>query len=89
MKRFEGFEHGVNLGGWLSQCVSYEKEHFDTFILEEDIKRIADWGLDHVRVPVDYSIIEKEDGTFKEDGFQYIDNCIAWCKKYGLHIRLT
>ena len=42
MKRFEGFEHGVNLGGWLSQCVSYEKEHFDTFILEEDIKRIAD-----------------------------------------------
>lgn len=88
MKRFEGFEHGVNLGGWLSQCVSYEKEHFDTFILEEDIKRIADWGLDHVRVPVDYSIIEKEDGTFKEDGFQYIDNCIAWCKKYGLHMLL-
>ena len=33
MKRFEGFEHGVNLGGWLSQCVSYEKEHFDTFIM--------------------------------------------------------
>lgn len=88
MKRFEGFMKGVNLGGWLSQCVSYEKEHFDTFITEEDIRQIAGWGLDHVRVPVDYNIIENEDGSCKEEGYAYIDNCIRWCKNHGLHMVL-
>lgn len=86
MKRFEGFMKGVNLGGWLSQCVSYEKEHFDTFITGEDIKRIKEWGLDHVRLPVDYNIIESEDGACKEEGYAYIDNCVRWCETYGLHM---
>lgn len=88
MKKLEGFMRGVNLGGWLSQCISYEKEHFDTFITEEDLKRIAGWGLDHVRVPVDYNIVENEDGTYKEEGFAYIDNCLRWCETNGLHMIL-
>ncbi len=88
MKRFDGFMKGVNLGGWLSQCISYDKEYFDTFITEEDIKKIASWGLDHVRVPVDYNIVENEDGAYKEEGFAYISKCISWCESYGLHMIL-
>ncbi len=42
MKKFEGFFNGINLGGWISQCLAYTKEHYDSFITEEDIKRIAD-----------------------------------------------
>ena len=86
MKVFEGYEKGINLGGWLSQNDSSTKEHFESFITENDIKEIASWGLDHVRVPVDYVVFEEEDGTPKEDGFAYITNCINWCKKYGLHM---
>ena len=63
MREFVGYQKGVNLGGWLSQC-DHTKEHYDTFIGEEDIKRIASWGLDHVRVPVDYELIEKEEGIY-------------------------
>jgi len=37
MRVFEGFQHGVNLGGWLSQCVATTEEHFDSFITEADI----------------------------------------------------
>lgn len=88
MKIFEGFQKGINLGGWLSQNDESTKEHFETFITEENIKEIASWGLDHVRVPVDYVIIEEEDGTPKEDGHTYISNCISWCKKYNLHMIL-
>ena len=36
MKRWEGFQHGINLGGWLSQC-DHTKERYDNFIKEEDI----------------------------------------------------
>lgn len=67
MRGMEGYMKGVNLGGWLSQFDAPTKEHFDTFITEEDIRRIAGMGLDHVRVPVDYTVIETEDGVPKEE----------------------
>ena len=56
MRKINGFNKGVNFGGWLSQC-SYEKEHLDTFITEKDFEIAASWGVDHVRVPFDYNII--------------------------------
>ncbi len=88
MRILEGFQKGINLGGWLSQCVSYDREHFDTFITEKDIERIASWGLDHVRLPIDYDVIEDENGNDIEEGFAHIDKCVEWCKKYGLNIML-
>lgn len=88
MRTFDGYKRGVNLGGWISQCVSYDEEHFQTFITEEDIKRISDWGLDHVRLPIDYDVIMEEDGTFKESGFVLIDKCIDWCTKHKIHMIL-
>lgn len=87
MKEFPGFKKGLNLGGWLSQS-PLTKEHMDTFIVEEDIKTIAAMGADHVRLPVDYPLVEAEDGTPKKEGYTYIDNCVKWCKKYGLHLLL-
>ena len=56
MKKIIGFNKGINLGGWLSQCL-YEKKHYDTFICEADLKTISLWGLDHVRVPIDYEVL--------------------------------
>lgn len=89
MKEFKGFDKGVNLGGWLSQCLeNYNEEHYSTFILEEDIQRIASWGLDHVRLPVDYNVIQTDAGDFIESGFAHIDRCVAWCEKYGLNLVL-
>ena len=31
MKKFKGYMHGINLGGWLSQC-DHTKERYDNFI---------------------------------------------------------
>lgn len=87
MREFEGFYKGINLGGWLSQC-RYEKVHYDTFITEEDIRQIASWGLDHVRLPISYRLIEAGEGVYLEEGFSYIDQCIYWCQKYKLKLIL-
>lgn len=86
----KGFINGVNLGGWLSQYAAYDHEHFRTFITEADIERIASWGLDHVRLPVDFPVIEAEDapGVPLEQGYAYIDSCLAWCAKHGLGVVL-
>jgi endoglucanase len=81
---------GVNLGGWLSQYAEYSHHHFKTFITVDDIKRIADWGMTHVRLPIDYNILEDDDKPFiyKESGFSYIDGCLEWCKENGLNMVL-
>lgn len=80
MKTFAGYQKGINLGGWLSQCVSYDEEHFNTFITKKDIEQIASWGLDHIRLPVDFDVLENH--------HHLIENCISWCKEYGLKIIL-
>lgn len=87
MKQFTGYMKGINLGGWLSQC-THSKQHYDTFINESDIERISSWGLDHVRLPIDFELIETDHGDYIEAGFRYIDNCLEWCKKYGLNMIL-
>ena len=87
MREFTGYKHGVNLGGWLSQC-EHTKKHYDTFIVEDDFKKIAGWGVDHVRLPVDYNLVQNKDGSFIESGFAYIDKAIEWAKKHGLNMVL-
>lgn len=84
MRKMDGFMHGVNLGGWLSQFDRYDTAHFEGFITEKDFADIAALGLDHVRIPVDYVVLEEEDGTPKEDGYRYLDRCAAWCGRYHL-----
>lgn len=88
MRAFAGFQHGVNLGGWLSQCVATTQAHFDDFIVEDDIRHIAGLGLDHVRLPVDYNWIEDEAGNPIEAGLRHIDDCVRWCERAGLHLLL-
>lgn len=90
MRKFEGFHKGVNLGGWLSQCGkdNYTIEHYDEFMIERDLALVKEWGLDHVRVPVDAETIQYEDGTLREEGLAYVDKCIEWCQKYGLNMVL-
>lgn len=90
MKKFDGFMAGVNLGGWISQYGKAGKERFDTFITETDIRQIAGWGMDHVRLPIDYMVLEDDDRPFeyKEEGFYYVDSCIRWCEKHNLNIIL-
>ncbi len=87
MKRFEGFEHGVNLGGWLSQC-EHSFEHYKTFINEDDLERISKWGLDHVRIPVDYDLVETNEGEYVEEGFKIIDQAYEWCRNNNLNMIL-
>lgn len=86
LRTMEGFQRGVNLGGWISQFDRFDEHHFATFITEKDIEEIASLGFDHVRVPVDYNVLEDEEGTAREAGFQHLENCRRWCETYGLHM---
>ena len=84
MLKERGFYRGVNLGGWLSQC-DYSAERLDGFITEADFAQIARWGFDHVRIPIDYNVVQNEDGSMKSEGLARIDRALALCGKYGLN----
>lgn len=84
MLKDRGFYRGVNLGGWLSQC-DYSEDRLNNFITEPDFEKIASWGLDHVRIPVDYNVLENEDGSYNESGFARIETALGYAKKYGLN----
>ena len=83
MLKERGFYKGINLGGWLSQC-DYSEERLNHFITEPDFEEIASWGLDHVRIPIDYNVLENEDGSFKESGFARVAKALELAGKYGL-----
>lgn len=78
-----GIKRGVNLGGWLSQC-DYSLDRMNHFITEKDFAVIASWGLDHVRIPVDYNVVQTEEGVYLQEGFERLNQAFAWCDKYGL-----
>ena len=82
-----GYVKGINLGGWFSQC-DYSEERLNGFITEKDFEKIASWGFDHVRLPVDYNIIQDKDGNMLEEGLARIDTAVAFCEKYGLKMVL-
>lgn len=87
MRSFVGYEKGINFGGWFSQC-EHTKKHYDEFIGESDFAAVSSWGIDHVRIPIDYNLIENGNGDIQESGMMYIQKCIDWCKKYRLNMIL-
>lgn len=92
MDKWEGYQNGINIGGWLSQC-SHTKEHYDSFINVKDFEKIYLMEIcgrktDHIRLPVDYELVQERDGSFREDGFVYIKKAAEWCEKYNLNMVL-
>lgn len=87
MLKENGFYRGINLGGWFSQC-DYSEERLNGFVSEADLEKIAGWGMDHVRIPVDYNILEQQDGTSIEEGYARLAKALENCRKYGLHLVL-
>lgn len=87
MRKFEGYEKGINLGGWLSQCV-HTVEHYESFITEKDFEELAGWGIDHVRIPVDYDLLEDEKGVPTSYGLDYLERAVRWCDKYHFNMVL-
>ena len=87
MRIFQGYQKGINLGGWYSQC-DHSENRYDTFITESDFAVIRSWGADHVRVPVDYELLEDCSGSPVESGYERLEKTIVWCRKHGLNMIL-
>ncbi len=66
----------------------FEKSFRGHFIQGKDIRAIADFGFNCIRVPFHYRLIEKRPYHYDEQGLQYLDNLVGWAEKHGLWIIL-
>ncbi|KAF7816941.1 putative glucan 1,3-beta-glucosidase A [Senna tora] len=64
------------------------KEHWGTFIVEEDFKFIAKSGLNAVRIPVGWWIASDPTPPppYVGGSLQALDKAFSWAQKYGLKI---
>ncbi len=90
MKRLEKLHRGMNVGCWLSQNGGLNAAQMRALITRKDFEKIAAWGFDHVRVPVDYYIFERDDtpGEYIEEGLTLIDHAIEWAVELGMSVIL-
>jgi len=59
--------------------------------LELDFQRMAEWGLDFVRLPMDYRcwIINKDFYRINEKVLKEIDQAVEFGRKYGVHVNIN
>lgn len=102
-QRFAGFTRGMGIGGWLTNYKRFnvlpEKwklpltigdfEHFESYVTEADVARIAGFGLDHIRLGFDQVVVEESPGRYRNEIFGLMERFIGWCRKYKLHLVLN
>ena len=98
-----GFERGMGIGGWLTNYKRFnvlpvdrrmtltdgDFAHFDSYITEGDVARIAKWGFDHIRLGFDQIVLEEKPGVWRERTFRKIDDFIGWCGKHKVNVVLN
>lgn len=98
MKKIQGFQKGMGIGGWLTNYKRFnvlpsdrrliitegDMEHFESYITESDIEYIASLGLDHVRLGLDQIVVEEKPFVYREKIIEILHNFVGWCEKYGL-----
>lgn len=78
-------KRGTNISHWLSQSQS-RGEARRAWFTETDVQRIADWGFDHFRLPVDESQLWDETGTPDSEAFDLMDAALDWAERAGLRV---
>ncbi|MDQ8187145.1 cellulase family glycosylhydrolase [Pelagicoccus sp. SDUM812002] len=74
---------GVNLSHWLSQRNEKMPDPRD-FFTGADVALLASQGWDHVRLPIEESIMWSKDGSQNETAFETLDTVISWIHEAGL-----
>lgn len=82
-----GFDihHGTNVGGWLSQSRKRGLERREIF-QQVDAERIAGWGMDHIRLPIDEEQMWDEQGNPQPEAWELLNAALDWCEAAGLRV---
>ncbi|KAI5800166.1 glycoside hydrolase superfamily [Peziza echinospora] len=64
--------------------------HYDTFYTRKDLSEIKSLGLNTIRIPVGYWMLEdivyKDSEHFPQGGFKYLGRICQWAREEGLYV---
>jgi endoglucanase len=61
---------------------------YANIVTQADVMEWATWGVNSVRLPMNYHDLTTADGMYIDAGFQWLDSFIAWCKAAGIYVIL-
>ena len=76
---------GTNVSHWLSQSEA-RGEARRRYFTRGDAQRLADLGLDHLRIPIDEEQMWDESGRRDREAFDLLDGCLQWCRELRLRV---
>lgn len=81
-------EFQVTNGYGLARAPQVMKDHWSTFIVEDDFKFISENGLNAVRIPVGWWIAgdPTPPPPYVGGSLQVLDNAFTWAQKYGVNV---
>ena len=93
----------MGIGGWLTNYKRFnvlpeqwklpltigDFEHFERYITEADVERIASFGMDHIRLGFDQIVVEESPYRYRESVFGLIETFVKACEKRGLNVVLN
>lgn len=79
------YTYGAKYGA--VEAASRLKNHWDTWITEDDFSTISSYGLNHVRIPIGYWALDTSKGEpYTQGQYPYLFKAVEWAKKYGLKV---
>ena len=76
---------GTNIAHWLSQSDRRGQARL-SFFTKTDVKKIAELGFDHIRLPIDEEQMWDENGNRHQDAFNLMEQCVEWCLESNLKV---
>lgn len=66
--------------------------HWDSFITQDDLSQMLSYGLNTIRIPIGYwmleSIVYENSEYFPQGGFPYLERLCGWATDAGFYIIL-
>lgn len=71
------------------EAYSRLSKHWDSWITEDDLHQIAAAGMNHVRIPVGYwSVIKDDDAPYVQGAYEFLGRALDWASGAGLKVMI-
>jgi len=69
------------------KCQQVLNQHWDTWVTQSDLQTLKNSGINYLRVPVGYWIVDIQNGEpFVQGGLAYLQRLLGWANTLGLDV---
>ena len=94
---FKDWEDGNSVKDEYTLCAALGKDeakrrlmdHWSSWITQDDLRQIADAGMNHVRIPVGYwAVIPRDEDPYVQGAYEFLGAALDWAAGVGLKVMI-